>query len=233
MKTNILVLLFTLFIVGVFSAYGQGTVVVVDPTKTADEALLSKADEAVFNKALPAVRKHVAEACTEEVEISGIAHGAFSKPGAKQTIVFYQYCQTGNGLGWVGIVLMENGRVVGNFIDESGWSVDAGSLPDINQNGLDEFTLSYGGGMHQGQGGIGVDIMEFSNGIPKGIGWFQAEKFDDTQSTTVWKVTATPGKIPVYYKQKYFSGEDEKYRRIGAVAKLRLTEATSKFVVVK
>ena len=93
---------------------------------------------------------------------------------------------------------------------------------------------AYGQGtVHQGQGGIGVDIMEFSNGIPKGIGWFQAEKFDDTQSTTVWKVTATPGKIPVYYKQKYFSGEDEKYRRIGAVAKLRLTEATSKFVVVK
>ncbi len=233
MKTNILVLLFTLLVAGAFSSYGQGTVVVIDPTKTTVEAKLNKPDEAVFNKALPAVRKHVAEACTEEVEVSGIAHGAFSKPGAKQTLVFYQYCQTGNGLGWVGIVLMENGKVVGNFIDESGWSVEAGALPDINQNGLDEFTLSYGGGMHQGQGGIGVDIMEFSNGVPKGLGWFQAEKFEDTEAVMVWKVTAKPGKIPIYYRQKYLSGENEKYRKSGANSQFKPTTAIGKFTVIK
>lgn len=216
---------------------GQSVVVVVDPTKPAVETKLTADEQAIFNKALPAVRKHipanVCESGDAGVEVTGVVHGSFSKVGARQTLVYYQYCQTGNGLGWVGLVLMEGGRVVGNFIADTGWTWDAGVLPDINQNGLDEFTLAYGGGSHGGIGGVGVDIMEFTGGKPKGIGWFKAQDLVDMEPKRVWKVTAKPGNVPVFYKQKYLAAGENKWRRSGGNQLFKLTKAVGTFEVVK
>lgn len=217
------------------SVFAQGTVVVNDPTKEAAEVKLSVADQALFDSALPAVKKAISsETCNaDSIEVAGAATGAFSKPASKQMLTFYQYCQTGNGFGWVGLVLIEGGKVVGSYISDSSWTVGIGAVPDINQNGLDEFTLAYSGGMHQGQGGVGVDLMEFAGGIPKGIGWYKAEEFADTEAVSVWKLTAKPGAVPVFYKQKYFSGENSKYRKVGANAVTKLTKVNGRFTAVK
>lgn len=51
-------------------------------------------------------------------------------------------------------------KVISSYVAESGWTLGITVLPDINQNGFDEFALYYSGGMHQGQGGTGVDILE-------------------------------------------------------------------------
>ena len=218
-----------------FSARGQ-TVVIVDPTKTLAEEKLSPAEEKILNNdAVPRVKKKLADAaCTAEPEAAGVAYGAFTKASAKQTLIFYQYCQTGNGLGWAGLVLIDGGKMIGNWVADSGWTQGMAVVPDINKNGLDEFTLSWGGGMHQGQGGVGVDLMEFSGGMPKGLGWFLSEQFADTEAVSVWKVTATPGPVPVFYRQKYFSGENQKYQRVGVNAFFKLKKTfTGGFEVVK
>lgn len=235
MKTRYLISAIIFSLVCVFAVLAQTTAVVVDPTKDAGAgSKLSSAEQAIFDGVLPNVRKAVStESCEQDISVASVIHGSFTKTGSKQTLVFYQYCQTGNGLGWVGIVVIDGGKVVGNYIDDSGWSIDAGSLPDINANGLDEFTLSYGGGMHQGQGGVGVDIMEFSGGVPKGLGWFKAEEFMDTEAVNVWKVTAKTGKAPVYYKQKYAAVDGGKYRRVGANARFKLTKSVADFKAVK
>jgi hypothetical protein len=216
-------------------AAAQGTVVVHDPTKDAAEVKLTTAEQALFDGAMPAVKRHVSsENCdTQTRDTAGVAHGAFTRAGAKQTLIFYQYCQTGNGLGWVGLVLVDGGKVVGNYIADSGWTIGIESIPDLNGNGLDEFTLAYGGGMHQGQGGVGVDLMEFAGGLPKGLGWYKAEEYADTQATSVWKLTAKPGKIPIFYKQKFFSGENEKYRARGGAVVTKLGAAYGKFEAIK
>jgi hypothetical protein len=234
MKASILAAMCVIALFASLSVAGQATVVVADPTKPAAVSKLSADEEAVFNKALPAVRKRLtSDVCTDGVEIAGVVRGAFTKAGSKQSLVFYQYCQTGNGLGWVGLVLIDGGNVVGNFVADVGWSVDIGVIPDINGNGLDEFTLSYGGGMHQGQGGVGVDVTEFANGRPKGLGWFQAEQFMDDETTTVWKVTVRPGTSPVFYKQKYLALEGGKWRRSGGNQLFRLAKSVGNFEVVK
>ncbi len=237
MKTKYLVLIFAICFAGAFAANGQGTVVVNDPTKDADqtEAKISAADDAILkNEVLPKVKKRIkSDVCEADVDVAGHAHGAFSRAGAKQVLVFYQYCQTGNGFGWIGLMLIENGKLVGNFLSESGWSNGINAVPDINQNGLDEFVLSYSGGMHQGQGGVGADLVEFLAGLPKGIGWFKAEEFGETEAVTAWKVTAAPGKIPVFYKQKYFSGENQKYRRVGGNLVFKLGKPYSTFEAIK
>ena len=144
---------------------------------------------------LPKVRpKLLSDVCEESVDVAAVLHGAFTRASAAQTLVFYQFCQTGNGFGSAGVAIIENGRAVANYVaPESGWTIEAHSLPDIDQDGIDEAALYWSGGMHQGAGGSGVDIWEFSATGAKGIGWFQAESFDDRSPPTGYKVTAKPG----------------------------------------
>jgi hypothetical protein len=211
-------------------------VVVHDPNKDAKETKLTAAEQRIFDRdALPAVRKMIkSEVCEESLQDAGVVRGAFTAAGKRQSLIFYEYCQTGNGFGWNGLVLIEGDKVVGNFVSEGGWGVNIGSVPDINRNGILEFTLAYSGGLHQGAGGTGVDLMEFLNGLPKGIGWYKAEAFGETEASTSWKLTAKPGKAPVFYKQKFFSGENRPPRAVGKSAVTKLKSIwVSKFEHVK
>lgn len=231
--------LFSILIVFCFlaaNAFAQQTIVVNDPTKEDKPATPGAAEENLIKRnVLPKVRKIWAEneVCTEEFNFAGAANGAFSKPNANQTLVFYQYCQTGNGFGNNGLVLMENGRITASYISEGGWAMDIKRLPDINQNGLDEFIVYYSGGMHQGQGGTGVDIMEFSAGAPKGLGWFQADSFGEETGDFSYKVTVKSGKTPVFYREKYVSNDQNKWRKSGKIATFKLGKAYGKFTVLK
>lgn len=169
--------------------------------------------------------------CEEAFEVSGIIKGAFSKPDSNQTLVFYSFCQTGNGLGNNGLILIENGQLLGNYVTESGWTLGIKVLPDINQNGLNEFALYYSGGMHQGQGGTGVDVMEISANGVKGIGWFNAETFTET-TYFGYKVSVKTGKTPVFYREKYIN-KNRKWLKSGKLASFKLEKAYSKFEMLK
>jgi hypothetical protein len=210
--------------------------VVNDPTKNENSGVTNAAGEnLVKTQVLPKARKIWSnDVCTEEFEMMGTARGAFSKPNADQTLIFYQFCQTGNGFGHNGLVLVENGKIIGSYISQGGWALNLKSLPDINQNGLNEFALYYSGGMHQGQGGTGVDLMEFSAaaGI-KGLGWFQADSFGEETGDFGYKVTVKPGKTPVFYREKYLSPAENKWRKSGKIAAFKLGEVSGKFTVLK
>jgi len=218
------------------SILGQTAYVINDPTVEPVKTELSAAEQSLMDKSiLPRVREKLkSDICEETIEVSGRAQGAFTKAGTKQTVIFYQFCQTRNGLGSVGVAIIENGRVVGNFVSaESGWPDTAKTLPDINQNGLDEIALYYSGGMHQGAGGTGVDIMEFSAGGLKGIGWFQAEEFTETSPVMSYKVTVNPGKTPAFFSEKYISNGTAKWKRPGKILPLRLKKVNSEFESIK
>lgn len=230
----ILLLLFIGLLVA--AANAQKTVVVIDPTiPTADVGTVATAtnQEEIDRVALPKLKaRYENDGCTVNLELAGETSGSFTKVNSKETIAFYQVCQTGNGLGVVALVVTENGKVTGIYGSDSGWSFDLGSLPDIDSNGLDELTLSFGGGMHQGKGGVGVEIVQFKSGLPMVLGWFQAEELTDTEPTAAWRVTAKTGKIPVYYRQKFVSNDGKRWRRSGANAVFKLTKGTSKYEAV-
>jgi hypothetical protein len=217
------------------TVFGQQTVVINDPTISPQEAKLSPADEKLIKtQVFPKLRKKwvsADSACTEEFTPAGVVKGAFSQPNSNQTLVFYSFCQTGNGLGNNGLTLIENGKIIRNYVAESGWNVDLKVLPDINQNGLNEFALYYSGGMHQGQGGTGVDVMEFTASGLKGIGWFNAETFTETSDFS-YKVSVKTGKTPVFYREKYINKND-KWRKSGQTASFKLSKIYSNFEVLK
>ena len=217
------------------SIFGQQTVVINDPTVEMKSANISSADENLIKtKVLPKARKKWIfkdSPCEESFEVSGVAKGAFTKANSDQTLVFYAFCQTGNGLGNNGLVLIEDGKIIASYVSEGGWTEGIKALPDLNQNGLNEFALYYTGGMHQGQGGTGVDIIEFSGVNLKGIGWFNAESFTETNDFG-YKVTAKTGKPPVFYREKY-TNKNEKWRKLGKLEPLKLTKIYSQFEALK
>lgn len=216
------------------SAFAQSTIVINTPGEQPAKPVLSAAEKRLFDRnILPKVRKKlVDDVCKEEVEIAAIMHGAFSRMGADQTLIFYQFCQTGNGLGSAGLALFENGKVAGSYVSaEAGWTVDAKVLPDINKNGLTEVALYYSGGMHQGAGGTGVDIMEFSNRGVRGIGWFQAESFTE-KTNAAYKISVKTGAVPTFFREKWTANSAGKYRKIGKIVPFKLEAAIGKFETV-
>ncbi len=217
------------------SIFAQQTVVINDPTVKFDAVKPRTVnDDLIKREILPKARKYWAknDACDEDFQITGEASGAFSKPKSKQKLVFYQFCQTGNGFGNNGLVLLENGKIVGSYVSESGWALDLEILPDINQNGLNEFLLYYSGGMHQGIGGTGVDLMEFSASGVKGLGWFQSDSYGEETGDWSYKVSVKTGKTPVFYREKYISKND-KLQKSGKIAPFKLGKTYSSYTALK
>jgi hypothetical protein len=242
MKTRELVVGLTLGLCACVSAFSQGSVVINDPTVKDPNAInddkykLSAAEQSVMDKnVIPKARVRFKDCRDDEaIVIAGRHTGSFTKEGAEQTVIFYQYCQTGNGLGTAGLVLLENGKLIANFVAaEAGWADDSAVLPDIDQNGVDEIQLYYSGGMHQGAGGTGADIFEYSAGKLKGIGWYQADGYEEVGPQWAWKVTVNPGATPVFFKQKYLGNAAGKWRKTGRVLPLKLGKAFATFEVLK
>jgi hypothetical protein len=221
----------------VIAAGAKNTVVINDPTAEAPKVTLTAAEQGLFEKAIiPVAKEHLSSDVCEELtpEVTGRTTGAFTRAGAEQTLLFYQFCQTGNGLGNVGVAIVEKGKVVAHFVsEEAGWSDRAAAIADMNQNGVDEIALYYSGGMHQGAGGTGVDIMEVAGGKLKGIGWFQAEEFTETSPVMGYKIVARVGKPTTYTREKYTQNSAGKWRKAGAPVPMKLKPAVVVFETVK
>ena len=215
--------------------FAQSTVIINLPNQSPVKSTLNASEQKIMDKnILPRVRKKlVGDACEESIDVAGVVHGAFTRAGTDQTLIFYQFCQTGNGLGSTGVALLENGKAIGSWVSaESGWTVDAKLLPDIDQNGLNEVAFYYSGGMHQGEGGTGVDIMEFTGGALKGIGWFQAEGFTE-KTDNAYKVTVRPGRTPAFFREKWVANSAGKYRKVGNPLPLKLKPVFGSFEAIK
>ncbi|MBX7053684.1 MAG: hypothetical protein K1X36_01930 [Pyrinomonadaceae bacterium] len=226
-----------LFVLFAGAAAAQKTLVVYDPTIEPEdiEQVLPDDEQAVFDSTvLPKLKaKYQSDGCAVDPMLAGEVTGSFTKKGAVQNLAFFQVCQTGNGLGVVAVVVFEKGKLVGIWGDNSGWTMNVDKVADLNLNGVDEFALSFGGGMHQGKGGIGVDVMEFGARGPVSIGWFQAESISDTDTEYAWRVTARQGKVPAFYRQKYVPNRDGKLLKRGPNTVFKLTKMVSEFEAIK
>jgi hypothetical protein len=231
--------LFSFLIVFCFlaaDAFAQASIVVNDPTTTGKPAMPSAAEENIIKRSvLPTARKiWTDDICLEEFEIAGAVKGSFTRAGAKQTLIFYKFCLIGNGFGHNGLVLMENGRITASYGSKGSRALDIKALPDINRNGLNEFAVYYSGEMQYGEGGSGVDILEFSRGgAIKGIGWFQADMYGEVSGDYGYKVTVKTGRTPVFYREKYMVSPSNKWRKAGKIAQFKLGRIFSEFSLME
>jgi len=87
--------------------------------------------------------------------------------------------------------------------------------------------------MHQGEGGSGVDILEFSSDGLKGIGWFQADGYTEKGPVFGYRVTATPSVRPAFYREKYLQNAAAKWRKTVNAVPLKLQAINGVFKAVK
>ena len=214
------------------SAAAEAMTLVYDPRDRSEKHAISQQLRGLFDRtALPKARQTLMDdGCEESLDLPGAALGSFTRKGAVQTAVFYQFCQTGNGFGKGGVAVFEGNKPVASFVShESGWTVGVRALPDINMNGMDELALYVSGGMHQGSGGTGVEIVEVSGRNLKSIGWFQAETFSDESPVIGYKVSAKRSALPTFTREKYVEYAKGKWRRTGSAAVLKLRKADIEF----
>ncbi|MGI0493151.1 hypothetical protein ACN4EG_15310 [Alkalinema pantanalense CENA528] len=101
---------------------------------------------------------------TEGVSIIGRAEGSFTRPNTNQSAFLYTLCESGRTFGLGGILILENETVVAHYLyGENGLMYGMLSAPDVNQNGLTELMLTFGG-LNQGYAGRGISLFELGNG---------------------------------------------------------------------
>ena len=130
--------------------------------------------------------------------------------------------------------MLENGKVVASYIAEDGDEASgARSLPDIDQDGINEVVLEVSGGMHQGSGGTGAELIEFTAAGLKSLGWFTEDEFSENGPSIAYRVTAKPGKPPLFYRQKFTSRNEKKWNPAGKPVPFKLGKPLVKFTAVK
>lgn len=232
-------MLFLLNLLFISTVFGQTKQIVFDPTKNVSETKASPAEEMLVKTVLPKTRKTWTEdVCTEDFSITGKAKGAFTKQNAAQTAFIYEYCQTGNGFANDGIVIVEAGKIVAHYLYEGAWTLDLTSLPDINNNGIDELVVHNSGGMHQGIFGTGLDILEISPKGIKEIGAMQTSYNDCGAGLSKncradnYKITVDKGEIPIFYSQKFVQVR-KKWKPLGKIVKTKMFKLDYKYRLVK
>lgn len=225
----------------------QGTIVLYDPVAKLPETGSSAGDEKLIREQVipkAAERWKEDESCSGGgLNIVGALDGAFTKAGSKQHAIVYELCQTGNGFANNGITVIENGRIVVNFVEEGGWNLEVSKVADLNKNGRDEIAIETGGGMHQGYTGSSVTIVELSATAAAELGVYLVysnecenhapNKYCDRS----YKITATPAAKPSFFAQKFLNrGTDEKPRWVmsgKAVAAKPIPDTENKYKLLK
>ena len=237
MKTKIFLLLISLIFIS--NALGQTTQVVFDPTIKTSETKVSPAEEKLVKTVLPKTRKSWTEdSCAEDFSVTGKASGSFTKQNAAQTAYLYEFCQTGNGFANDGIVITEAGNIVAHYLYEGAWTLNLTSLPDINNNGIDELVVHNSGGMHQGIFGTGLDVLEITTKGVKEFGATQTSYNDcgaglsKKCSDDNYKITVVKGTTPIFYSQN-FAQVRKKWKPLGKTAKSKMFKLDYKYQLIR
>lgn len=167
--------------------------------------------------------------CDEDTfSINSAVSGSFTRSKSSQKAFLYELCRSGRSFGIGGIIVVENGSVAAHYTyGHNGLSSEIASAPDINQNGLSEILL-IGGGTGQGYTEGVVEIIEIASNGVKSFGI--ADTYSDNYGTdnpktlaTAYKVSAQPGKTPVYFRDTYNQkGSEEKWTPVKKSQKFSL-----------
>lgn len=144
--------------------------------------------------------------------------GSFTKPSSKQKGYTYTLCQGDGPTGPTpyfigGILIVEDGKIVANYVYGGESNYGIGSLPDINQNGLSEIILT-SSFSHMGVSNGSIAIMEtkgdgltalgstsvYSEDVPEQM---LAAKTDEKLYSAAYNISVQPGKAPVFYRETY------------------------------
>lgn len=151
--------------------------------------------------------------------VSSVVEGSFTKPNSKQKAYLYtlsisdemKYPPEING-----IIIAEGGKVISHYVKLGvrGSYDSLKTLPDINQNGLDELVLNPSDSINFGKFQRSVEIYETADGLIN-LGSFLTSTYDNSSDVSnageaiAYKISVERGKKPVFYREAYGQKSDK------------------------
>jgi len=182
---------------------------IYDGRQLTEQAKIPRADLNLARRdVLPAARKAAHGQCTNGFSILSTASGAFTRSGANQRLLLYQYCATGHGFGRQGIAVAEGNSIVAHVVYDGGSDYGIRMLPDLDGDGLSELLVK-AGGTNQGQTWGVVRVLGWSAGGIKKFGQFAVDEDDCDSPTgagplrTTVRLFAVPGQKPSFLAQRF------------------------------
>jgi hypothetical protein len=185
------------------------------------------------SEAVPATNSD--QGCTgSDFEVRDSTAGAFTREGARQKAVLYLLCTTIENSGISGIVVIENGEVVDHVLADGGIYSSIQTLPDINQNGLNELTLE-SFGFQMGEAWTFSEIIEPNGTGLKSLGSVKifdgpcAGGSNKSCPSTATRVYAKAGKKPEFWKEEFTDNSNNVWGQPTTLTPLELISDSSAF----
>jgi hypothetical protein len=187
------------------------------------EQITAEEETLLRNRVLPAARVHwrkeakLAE-CTPGFQSGAVdvAEGTFTRAGAEQRAILYNFCTLGHDRVLEGIAVVEDGRLMAHVAFQGGDAHAISALTDINGNGIAEILLA-SGGTNQGITWGDVRIVELGGAQVHKLG--RVATLDDNCGTgadackmMAYRVWVKPGPAPVVLRDT-FAGSKMTWRR--------------------
>jgi hypothetical protein len=191
------------------------------PVSPDDVALLRR-------KALPDARKAAGKDCEESFDPKDVATGSFTRAGANQKIILYEYCEFGHGSGRSGLAVLEGGKVVAHIAFVGGGEFAVRMLPDLDGDGKGELAITSAFVAQGEMEGSAVLLSWSAKGVRK-LGRLDVVASDcgqeDGTQNHASQFLAIPGPTPTFLEQRYVgSCEGKTWTKKGARAAAVLGE---------
>jgi len=188
-------------------------------TQTAEKSFVEKEvrpKEAVIKK-LAEMEDY--EYASDAFSVSSVVEGSFTKPNSKQKAYLYTL-SISDEMKYPpqidGIIIAEDGKVISHYVKQGvrGSYDSLKTLPDINQNGLDELVLNPSNSINFDKFQKSVEIYEAADGLIN-LGSFLTFTYDNSSDVSnagvaiAYKISVEGGKKPIFYRETYEQKSDK------------------------
>lgn len=170
-----------------------------------------------------------------------IKTGSFTKKGAKQKAILYNFKNTGQNAFINGIVIIEKNNVVAHIVYNGDSDNTIGALPDINKNGLNEIIVA-GSGQNTGEIWKSIVIVELSKSSVNKLG--RMAVYTDNFGSSIRrgkaeasKLLVKPAHTPVFYKELFISKDintgKNSWNRADDMKQVKLDDDNTEYIFLK
>ena len=243
--------LFCSFLVFILSnlIYSQDAKPIFDGRLSLKPSALNAAEQKLwFEKILPAAENYWKDS-DELLKANNayepiprdITSGSFTKKGAKQKAILYNFKNTGHNYFINGIVILDNNKIIAHIVYNGGPDNAIGALPDINKNGLSEIVIA-GSGQNTGEMWKSISIIEVSKSSVSKLGrtTVYTDNFgtrDRKGKAEAFKLYVKAAKTPVFFKEPFISkdinGAKNSWNRVEAMKQIKLDDDNNEYEFMK
>jgi hypothetical protein len=170
----------------------------------AEKALL---DREIRHVAARVFREMACSGGTDGADVIDVAAGSFTRPGAAQRAIYYEWCRPATAIAAGGVVVVEGGRIVAHAVTGD-WPSQIRRVPDLDGDGRDELLL-VAGQTEQGETTDWATVLSLPPGRAVtrvfSVRLSECGTLDRGATDQVWPLYVVPGPRPRFLTQRLTS----------------------------